>query len=123
MFSYKKRKPKLQIVKKLEEDQEDQSAKESLNEFYKEQKIFEQNSLWKEINCTPNDFFKKLKEEIKAKKIPEEFWKDIYETKAQEYRIQALEKIKQERILKIEEERIKNPDTNLNRDKKRSIKI
>ena len=67
-------------------------AEEALALLEKEEKAFRGHWVWRELNCTPEELFKRVKQYVKSLNVPADKWNTIYQRAKEAHRIQALEK-------------------------------
>lgn len=60
--------------------------------FEKEQKEFEGHHLWKQLGCTPKQFFEATQKHITTLNIPKDQWNEAYRKAATISRVRSIEK-------------------------------
>lgn len=68
------------------------SAEEALLLLERENEEFKRHWVWKELNCTPDDFFKAVQKHVASLPVSPEKWKQTYEKAKQISRVRSLEK-------------------------------
>lgn len=68
------------------------TLEKALELFEKEQKEFEGHHLWKQLGCTPKQFFEATQKHITSLNIPKEQWGEAYQKAATASRIRSVEK-------------------------------
>lgn len=67
-------------------------AEEALALLEKENREFKDHWVWKELQCSPEEFFGALKKHVQTMNIPKEKWDAAYQKAKESHRIRALEK-------------------------------
>lgn len=67
-------------------------AEEALALLDKENKEFNNHWLWKELNCSPDEFFEKMNKHVASLNIPKDEWNRAFEKAKAEHKVKALEK-------------------------------
>lgn len=67
-------------------------ALETLALLEKEEREFRNHWVWKELQCTPEQFFKAVDQHVKSLNIPQEKWNGMYEQAKQASKVRSLER-------------------------------
>lgn len=67
------------------------SPEELLKKLEDEQQQFKNHWVWKELNCTPNDFFEAVQKHVDKMDVPPEKWRAAYEKVKRANEIKAIE--------------------------------
>ncbi len=67
-------------------------SKETLDLLEKEQQEFNNHWVWKELNCTPDDFFKALNRHVQTLNVPPQEWKQAYDHAKESSRVRSAER-------------------------------
>lgn len=67
-------------------------SEEILAAFEKEEKEFRNHWVWKNLNCSPEEFFKALKRHVHTLKIPPAEWEKELKKAKEASRIRSLER-------------------------------
>ena len=67
------------------------NPEELLNQLEEEQKQFQNHWVWKELNCSPRDFFSAVEKHVKEMNVPPEKWKATYEKVKRANYVRAME--------------------------------
>lgn len=72
--------------------QTEERAEKTLALLEKEEREFRNHWVWKELQCTPEQFFKAVDQHVKSLNIPQEKWNVMYEQTKQASKVRALER-------------------------------
>ena len=79
----------------------DEKIKETLDAYDKEQQEFENHWLWQELQTTPQEFFKSVREYVKQSGIDEHMWQQKLAEAKQALETQVAEQEKNYKRVKL----------------------
>lgn len=68
------------------------TSSDSLKLLEEAEREFQNHWVWKELQCTPDQFFKTVESHVASLEIPSEVWKQTYEKARAASRIRTMEK-------------------------------
>lgn len=68
------------------------NAEETLEQYEKDQKEFENHQVWKNLNCKPDEFFEAVKKHVASLNIQPDKWNETYRRAKEASKVRSAER-------------------------------